>query len=200
MRTRNKLFALAVLLTGAGCASQEPVTKIETSAASTANAVVAAPTNDKEKSTTTSKEKTPMSSETLTKTDKEWREQLTPEEYHILREAGTERAFTGKYWDNHEKGTYVCKGCGTELFTSDTKFDSGCGWPSFYEGIDKSSIIEREDNKFGMRRIEVLCAKCGGHLGHVFPDGPKPTGMRYCINSASLGFKLKEEPKTEATK
>lgn len=141
-----------------------------------------------------------MNTEMITKTDEEWRKQLSPEEYEILRKAGTERAFTGKYWDHHETGTYVCKGCGTELFTSDAKFDSHCGWPSFYEGVDKSRIIEREDNKFGMRRIEVLCAKCGGHLGHVFPDGPKPTGLRYCINSASLGFKLKEEPKSEAAK
>ena len=136
-----------------------------------------------------------MSTETLTKTDEEWRKELSPEEYDVLRKAGTERAFTGKYNDHHETGTYVCKGCGAELFTSDAKFDSHCGWPSFYEGISKDKIVERDDSKFGMRRIEVLCAKCGGHLGHVFPDGPKPTGLRYCINSASLGFKLKEEPK-----
>jgi peptide-methionine (R)-S-oxide reductase len=123
------------------------------------------------------------------KTDEEWRAELSPSDYHVLREAGTERAFTGEFWDNHEAGEYVCKACGALLFTSDAKFDSGCGWPSFYESVDKSKVIEREDTTHGMRRIEVLCASCHGHLGHVFPDGPKPTGLRYCINSASLGFK-----------
>ena len=105
-----------------------------------------------------------------------------------MREAGTERAFTGEYWDKKDSGTYRCAGCGTELFTSDSKFESGCGWPSFYEALEKDKVEEREDNSFGMRRIEVLCKQCGGHLGHVFPDGPKPTGLRYCINSASLKF------------
>lgn len=127
----------------------------------------------------------------ITKTEDEWREQLDEESYHVLRKAGTERAFTGEFWDNHESGEYVCKGCGELLFTSDTKFDSGCGWPSFYESVDKSKVIERADNSYGMRRIEVLCGKCHGHLGHVFPDGPKPTGLRYCINSASLGFRAR---------
>mgnify|MGYP001264917692 CR=1 FL=1 len=127
----------------------------------------------------------------ITKTEDEWREQLDEESYHVLRKAGTERAFTGEFWDNHESGEYVCKGCGELLFTSDTKFDSGCGWPSFYESVDKSKVIERADNSYGMRRIEVLCGNCHGHLGHVFPDGPKPTGLRYCINSASLGFRAR---------
>jgi peptide-methionine (R)-S-oxide reductase len=125
------------------------------------------------------------------KSEEQWRQELDPQSYNVLREKGTERAFTGEFWDTKEAGTYVCKGCGEELFTSDTKFDSGCGWPSFYESVNKSKVEEHEDTSFGMRRIEVTCANCGGHLGHVFPDGPKPTGLRYCINSASLGFRKK---------
>lgn len=129
-----------------------------------------------------------MPNREIEKTEEEWRGILTPEQFRVLREAGTERAFTGEYWNSKDKGVYRCAGCGTELFDSETKFDSGCGWPSFYESLDKSKVEEREDNAFGMQRIEVLCKACGGHLGHVFPDGPRPTGLRYCINSASLRF------------
>ena len=118
--------------------------------------------------------------------DDDWRERLTPEQYHVLREKGTERAFTGQYWDTKTAGTYKCAGCGAELFRSDAKYDSGSGWPSFYEALDPARVVEHVDTSHGMRRVEVTCAKCGGHLGHVFPDGPKPTGMRYCINSCSL--------------
>ena len=124
--------------------------------------------------------------------EKEWRNKLTKEEYKVLREKGTERPFTGKYWDNHEKGRYYCAGCGAPLFDSETKFESGSGWPSFYAPIDEDSLERENDKSFGMHRTEILCKQCGGHLGHVFPDGPKPTGQRYCINSISLDFKKRE--------
>ena len=127
----------------------------------------------------------------VTKTDQEWREQLTPEQYHVLREKGTERAFTGRYYDLKDDGSYACAGCGQMLFASDTKFDSGCGWPSFTEAVP-GSVDLHEDRTFGMRRTEVTCSRCGGHLGHVFPDGPAPTGDRYCINSASVDFQPQE--------
>ena len=125
-------------------------------------------------------------------TDEEWQKKLTPEEYHILREKGTERPFTGEYDKFYEKGIYKCAGCDTELFTSDTKYNSGCGWPAFYESMP-GKIEETKDNSFGMTRIEITCENCGGHLGHVFNDGPKPTGIRYCVNSASLDFKPEDK-------
>lgn len=122
------------------------------------------------------------------KTDEEWKAELSEKEYHILRQAGTERAFTGDLLDNKARGNYVCAGCGLPLFSSSAKFESGSGWPSYFMPFDPAHVLERPDNSYGWNRIELLCARCGGHLGHVFDDGPKPTGLRYCINAASLDF------------
>lgn len=127
----------------------------------------------------------------IIKTEEEWRQQLTEEEYHITREAGTERAFTGEYWDTKTPGTYHCKCCGEPLFVSETKYDSGCGWPSFFKALNEEGITEREDLSLNRVRTEILCSKCDAHLGHVFEDGPQPTGLRYCVNSASV--KLEEK-------
>ncbi|MBI2626708.1 MAG: peptide-methionine (R)-S-oxide reductase MsrB [Parcubacteria group bacterium] len=129
-----------------------------------------------------------MQEDKINKTEDEWKKELTPEEYNIMRQKGTEAPFSGEYWNNHEKGMYVCRACGQELFSSDTKFDSGTGWPSFTDPINREKVELKSDESHGMLRVEVLCKRCGAHLGHVFDDGPKISGKRYCINSLSLGF------------
>lgn len=137
---------------------------------------------------TVKSESTEMSDKKVVKTDQEWRDLLTPEQYRITRECGTEPAFTGKYYKTKDPGTYICIACGAELFESDTKYESGSGWPSFYAPADSAQVAEVADTSLGMNRIEVKCSRCGAHLGHVFEDGPKPTGLRYCINSGALNF------------
>jgi peptide-methionine (R)-S-oxide reductase len=143
---------------------------------------------EKESSAETKKAEQVKMSDKVEKTSDEWRKQLSAEQYYVLREAGTERAFTGAYWDNHEKGVYHCAACGLTLFSSETKFDSGTGWPSFYAPISEANVIKESDHSAGMIRTEVKCRRCGSHLGHVFDDGPQPTGLRYCMNSISLMF------------
>ena len=179
LKATVRICVLAGTLLGAGCGSSQAPSVGEVAATNRPTATNAPQTMNAK----------------ITKTDAEWKKELTPEQYSVLREKGTERAFSGAYWQTKTKGVYRCAGCGEELFISAAKFDSGCGWPSFSAPKDAQGVTESQDNSHFMKRTEVLCSKCGGHLGHVFDDGPKPTGLRYCINSASLKFEAKPEAK-----
>ncbi|MDO6389757.1 peptide-methionine (R)-S-oxide reductase MsrB [Pontibacter sp. BT731] len=173
-------YTLLVLLSLPACGQQDqPITDSE-------GISLTSTENDATQNGSTQKSKPTYE---INKTEAEWKRVLTPEQYFVLREKGTEPAFSGKYNDHHEKGVYTCAACGNELFTSDTKFDSGTGWPSYFKPISSKNVKELTDRSMGMERTEVVCGKCGGHLGHVFDDGPKPTGLRYCLNSVALNFK-----------
>jgi peptide-methionine (R)-S-oxide reductase len=182
---------------GSNSAPQAPAGASTTTSTPIPNSGEKGEMNTQSKTTTNSAKSTPQTTGNpgkIVKTDAEWKKQLTPEQYRILREKGTEPAFTGKYWNTKTPGNYKCAACGEILFTSNEKFDSHCGWPSFYKALDKSKVEEHVDTSFGMKRTEVVCAKCGGHLGHVFDDAPDmPTGLRYCINSESIVLEKKDE-------
>lgn len=190
MRCMRWMSAIGMtVLAVAGCAERPSRPSTESPAATPkADAAVAV--------ATVAEGSEPVEDGKIRKSEAEWKRELTPEQFYVMREKGTERAFTGKYWDTQTPGVYKCAGCGEVLFESETKFDSGCGWPSFYQAIADKKIDEHVDRSHGMVRTEVTCAKCGAHLGHVFDDGPNPTGLRYCINSVSIEL----EPEKDAEK
>lgn len=171
------LLVLVSTIISAGCTTAKRVEPPVTNQTAAANTATQTTTSDEE-----------FNGEKVVKTDAEWRSILTPEQYHVLREEGTERAYSGEYNANHEDGVYYCAACSLKLFSSKTKFESGTGWPSFYQPISKNNVTEKSDTAFGVTRTEVECSRCGSHLGHVFDDGPKPTGLRYCMNSLALKF------------
>ncbi len=186
-------MVMAALLT-AGCAERAPEPQASrTQEAKVSPTVAAEAPAPPEAPTVSESDAMAGSSEgKIVKSEEQWKKELTPEQFYVMREKGTERAFTGKYWDTKTPGIYKCAGCGAVLFESETKFDSGCGWPSFYQAIDDKRILEHVDRSHGMVRTEVTCARCGAHLGHVFDDGPNPTGLRYCINSVSIDLEAKK--------